>query len=84
MQYNWGVESETSAELCVTIQVKLFVTVGEWRVLTNDTGGVGPMLQFSFLSKPIMNTVHNIWLTSSTLEVGYPNWPADQTINIVR
>ena len=29
MQYNWGVESETSAELCVTIQVKLFVTVGE-------------------------------------------------------
>ena len=83
MQYNWGVESETSAELCVTIQVKLFVTVIEWRVLTNDTGGVGSILQFSFISKPIMNTFHNIWLTSSALKICYPHWTADQTINTV-
>ena len=83
MQYNWGVESETSAELCVTIQVKLFVTVVEWRVLTNDTCGDGSMLQFSFISKPIMNTFHNIWLASSALKICYPHWTVDRTINTV-
>ena len=66
-----------------TLSETFFFTVGEWRFLTNDTCNVASSLQFSFISKPIMNTFHNIWLTSSTLEIGYPHWTADQTINTV-